>query len=239
MSIFVALALAAAPPPTPTDPGEPPALTGAGALVAGGALQLASIGLHVASFEMMRDSCGLEQMDLAAAKFAGDTPARAEREIVKVGGLGIACLALGDQAVRLRIGAGLASLASLSLVTTGGLLMGRSDAYHDRVVHHRDRKGKAWTLGVAGGVLLGSALATWLGTRIAMVARKSGCKQIDCFTTYDLVSFQVATAVGIAGAGMLAWGASYQRRFKLLAERPRFGVAPSARGTMLSVSGRF
>ena len=50
VSTVLALALAGA--PTPTDPGEPPALTGAGALVAGGALQLASIGLHVASFEM-------------------------------------------------------------------------------------------------------------------------------------------------------------------------------------------
>lgn len=239
VSLLLVLALAGAPTPTVTDPGDPPALTGAGALVAGGALQLASIGLHIASFEMIRDSCGLEQMDLASAKFAGDTPAQAEREIVKVGGLGIACLALGDQAVRLRIGAGLASLASLSLVTTGGLLMGRSDAYHDRVVHHRDRKGKAWTLGVTGGVLLGSAFATWLGTRIAMVAHQSGCKQIDCFTRFDIVSFQIAAAVGVAGAGMLAWGASYQRRFKLLAARPRFGIAPSARGTMLSLNGRF
>lgn len=241
LSTALAWSLALAPAPAIPPSAPVPAFTGTAAMVGGGLLQLASLGFHAASFTLMRDSCGLAQRDLAAAQFDGESAKEIDREIIRVGGLGIACLAIADQAIRMRVGAGLSAAAAVGLVSTGGLLMGRHDAFHDRFVRQRDRRDKAWVLGVTGATVLGAGIATWAGSRIAIATGRSGCKDIHCFTRLDLASFQASAVITAAGAGMLTWALAYQRRYKLLhaLSDTQIGIAPGRGSAMLSLRGRF
>jgi hypothetical protein len=222
---------------------EAPAHRGTGYFVVAGLLTGASVIQQTAAYLLLQHTCGVARAKLDPLQtFDGEQTSIRHRSELAAGAalFGLACLGSAGPALTLRMQTPLYLGAAVGLASAGGLARGRTAAFRDALVRPRDR-GRARLPVVLGGVLVGTGVAMWLGTRIALLDNKPGCASLRCILAYDLLTLNSSAWMTISGAALLSHGIAYRRHIGRYIRIRELGATPFAsRGSYgLAISGAF
>lgn len=223
---------------------EAPAHRGTGYFVVAGVITGVAVVQQLSAYLLLQHTCGVARAKIDTLEtFDGESTPITDRAQLAAGAavFGLACFGSAGPALTLRMHTPLYLGAAVGLASAGGLARGRSDAFRDALIRRRDRSRPGRLPEVLGGVLLGTGVALWIGTRVALLDNKPGCAALNCIVAYDLLTLQSSALMTMTGAALLSQGIAYRRHLRRYIRIRELGATPFAsRGSYgLAISGSF